>query len=80
MKVYLGREVADYQKDFKAFHDSEIAGRTASDPPLVLVTREKKLSSDKALQDFAESNRHWVVGPYLAVEYIVKEEDNTQDP
>ena len=80
MKVYLGREVADYQKDFKAFHDSEITGRTASDPPLVLVTREKKLSSDKALQDFAESNRHWVVGPYMAVEYIVKEEDNTQDP
>lgn len=69
MKVYLGREVTDYQKDFEAFYDAEILGREPSDKPLVLVTRTRKLSSDEALAAFVESNPHWTVGPYIAVKY-----------
>ena len=69
MKVYLGREVTDYQKDFNAFLEAEVAGRTPSDQPLVLVTRTKKLSSDEALGAFVENNPHWTVGPYIAVKY-----------
>ena len=69
MKVYLGREVADYQKDFEAFYETEILGRELSDKPLVLVTRTKKLSSDEALEAFVKNNPHWTVGPYIAVTY-----------
>ena len=69
MKVYLGREVTDYQKDFEAFYEAEILGRKPSDKPLVLVTRTKKLSSDEALEAFVKNNQHWTVGPYIAVTY-----------
>ncbi len=69
MKVYLGREVTDYQKDFEAFYEAEILGRKPSDKPLILVTRTKKLSSDEALEAFVKNNQHWTVGPYIAVTY-----------
>ncbi|MBO5634988.1 MAG: glycosyltransferase family 39 protein [Bacteroidales bacterium] len=73
MKVYLGRELVDYQKDFQAFYEAEVAGMTSSDKPLILVTRTKKLSSDEALAAFVENNPHWTVGPYIAVTYHPQE-------
>ena len=76
MKVYLGREVVDYQKDFGAFKATEIDGRQPSDGPLVLVTRTKKLASDAGLSAFVEENNHWFVGPYCAVSYIPEEQSN----
>ncbi|MBR1928031.1 MAG: dolichyl-phosphate-mannose--protein mannosyltransferase [Bacteroidales bacterium] len=73
MKVYLGREVVDYQKDFQAFKKAEVDGRLASEDPLVLVTRTRKLSSDKELEAFVNGHYHWFVGPYCAVLYDVEE-------
>ena len=67
MKVYLGRDVSDYQKDFEAFYDAEVKDRTPSDGPLVLVTRSKRLDSDEALGAFAGARPHWFVGPYCVV-------------
>ncbi|MBR5660840.1 MAG: dolichyl-phosphate-mannose--protein mannosyltransferase [Bacteroidales bacterium] len=69
MKVYLGRDVSDYQKDFNAFKETEIDGREVSDGPLVLVTRTGKIDSDEGLAAFVENNNHWFVGPYCAVSY-----------
>ena len=69
MKVYLGREVSDYQNDFKKFESSEIEGRTSEDGPLVLLTRTEKLAVDDDLAAFVESHDHWFVGPYCAVSY-----------
>ena len=77
MKVYLGREVTDYQKDFKAFKESEIDGREVSDGPLVLLTRTGKIGSDEDLAKFVENNNHWFVGPYCAISYI-PEDNNPQ--
>lgn len=77
MKVYLGREVSDYQKDFNAFKEAEIEGREVSDGPLVLVTRTTKIGSDEGLAAFVENNNHWFVGPYCAVSYI-PENNNPQ--
>ena len=78
MKVYLGREVTDYQKDFKAFKEAEIDGREVSDGPLVLLTRTGKIGSDEDLAKFVENNNHWFVGPYCAVSYIPEEDNNPQ--
>ena len=69
MKVYLGREVTDYQKDFEAFFNTEIASGKASDGPLVLVTRSSKMDGDKALKDFTGGYHHWFVGPYCVITY-----------
>lgn len=77
MKVYLGREVTDYQKDFNAFKEAEIDGRKVSEGPLVLVTRTGKIGSDENLAIFVENNNHWFVGPYCAVSYI-PEDNNPQ--
>ena len=78
MKVYLGREVTDYQKDFNAFKAAEIDGREVSDDPLVLLTRTGKIGSDEDLAKFVENNNHWFVGPYCAVSYIPEEDNNPQ--
>ena len=67
MKVYLGREVSDYQRDFVAFENSEITGRRGSDGPLVLVTQSKRLGRDAALGEFVSKRNHWFVGPYCLV-------------
>ena len=67
MKVYLGREVVDYQKDFNKFTESEMLPSEAYDGPLTLVTRSSKMMKDEALKSFAEGNRHWFVGPYCLV-------------
>ena len=70
MKVYLGREVTDYQKDFDAFYKAEVLDApSGSNTPSILVTRTKKLSSDKDLASFVENNKHWTVGPYVAVSF-----------
>ena len=70
MKVYLGREVTDYQKDFDAFYKAEVLDASSvSNTPSILVTRTKKLSSDKDLAAFVENNKHWTVGPYVAVSF-----------
>ena len=75
MKVYLGKEVADYQRDFDAFYDSEIEGRTVGQGPLVLVTRGRYLERDGRLEEFAGGRNHWFVGPYCLVRV---EPDNTE--
>ena len=67
MKVYLGREVIDYQKDFNKFTVSEMVPSKASGGSLTLVTRSSKMMKDEALKAFAEGNRHWFVGPYCLV-------------
>ena len=67
MKVYLGREIIDYQKDFEAFYNNEIKDRQPSDQPLSLVTRTAKLKGDAALDSFVRENNHWFVGPYCVV-------------
>lgn len=69
MKVYLGREVSDYQNDFEKFKAAEVDVRTLSDGPLVLVTRTEKLAKDAGLAAFVEGHDHWFVGPYCAVKY-----------
>ena len=69
MKVYLGREVSDYQNDFEKFKAAEVDARTLSDGPLVLVTRTEKLAKDADLAAFVEGHDHWFVGPYCAVSY-----------
>ena len=76
MKVYLGREVSDYQRDFDAFYDAEIEDRTVGQGPLVLVTRGRFLESDGRLGEFAGSRSHWFVGPYCVVRV---EPDNTDN-
>ena len=76
MKVYLGKEVSDYQKDFDAFYDGEIRDRTAGQGPLVLVTRGRYLDRDGRLGEFAGSRSHWFVGPYCVVRV---EPDNTDN-
>ena len=68
MKVYLGRDVADYQRDFSAFYEAEIKDRKTSDGPLVLVTQSKRLDRDAALGEFAKTRNHWFVGPYCLVQ------------
>ena len=74
MKVYLGREVADYQRDFSAFYEAEIKDRKTSDGPLVLVTQSKRLDRDAALGEFAKTRNHWFVGPYCLVQVEVEPE------
>ena len=76
MKVYLGKEVSDYQRDFDAFYDGEIRDRTAGQGPLVLVTRGRYLDRDGRLGEFAGSRSHWFVGPYCVVRV---EPDNTDN-
>ncbi len=76
MKVYLGKEVSDYQRDFDAFYDGEIKDRTAWQGPLVLVTRGRYLDRDGRLGEFAGSRSHWFVGPYCVVRV---EPDNTDN-
>ena len=76
MKVYLGRDVSDYQRDFNAFYESEVQGRKPSDGPLVLVTQSKRLDRDEALGAFARSRNHWFVGPYCLV---TVDTDNDED-
>lgn len=73
MKVYLGRDVSDYQRDFNAFYEAEVQGRKPSDGPLVLVTQSKRLDRDEALGAFARSRNHWFVGPYclISVEPVI---------
>jgi len=73
MKVYLGRDVSDYQKDFQAFYEAEIKDRDASDGQLALVTRTGKLASDEALAAFVDNNPHWFTGPYCVVVYSAPE-------
>ncbi len=76
MKVYLGKEVSDYQRDFDAFYDGEIKDRTAGQGPLVLVTRGRYLDRDGRLGEFAGSRNHWFVGPYCVVRVVP---DNTEN-
>ena len=78
MKVYLGREVIDYQRDFALFEEKEINGREASGTPLVLVTQSKRLDSDKALGDFVRSRSHWFVGPYCVTKTSLNNNTNEQ--
>ena len=73
MKVYLGRDIHDYDKDFAAFHAAEVEGRSPEDGSLVLVTRTKRLGRDAGLEAFAKANPHWFVGPYCLVSFRPEE-------
>ena len=64
MKVYLGREIVDFQRDFVAFESAGFQG--------VLVTRSKSLERDKALEDFVKVRSHWFVGPYCLTKTNLK--------
>lgn len=64
MKVYLGREIVDFQRDFVAFESAGFQG--------VLVTRSKWLERDKALEDFVKGRSHWFVGPYCLTKTNLK--------
>ena len=66
MKVFLGKEIIDYKKDFNAFYESEIQGREEGEP-LVLITRSAKAGTDASLGAFVQENNHWSVGPYCVV-------------
>ena len=76
MKVYLGREVSDYQKDFESFQNAETEDSRASDGPLVLVTKGKYLDRDEGLGECASSRNHWYVGPYCLIKVDTKDKDN----
>ena len=75
MKVYLGREVSDYQRDFEAFYKAEAKDRKPSDGPLVLVTQSKRLTRDEALGDFVKGKSLWYVGPYCLVQVDPEDEE-----
>ena len=64
LKVYLGREIVDFQRDFVAFESAGFQG--------VLVTRSKWLERDKALEDFVKVRSHWFVGPYCLTKTNLK--------
>jgi len=75
MKVYLGREVSDYQRDFEEFYKAEAEDRKPSDGPLVLVTQSKRLTRDEALGDFVKGKSLWYVGPYCLVQVDPEDEE-----
>jgi 4-amino-4-deoxy-L-arabinose transferase and related glycosyltransferases of PMT family len=69
MRVYLGREIEDYEKDFTSFRESCVDSRNASDKPMVLVTKGTAIARDKELDAFVRGHSHMFVGPYCLVSF-----------
>lgn len=69
MKVYLGREVTDYEKDLDKFKKEVMEPCLRGERHLVVITAEDKLSKDEDFEDFILEANHWHVGPWCVASF-----------
>lgn len=69
MKIYLGREVIDYEKDMNRFREEVMEPCLSGEKHLVVITSQDKLTSDETFEDFMLEADHWHVGPWCVASF-----------